>query len=72
VVILVTAEELEAGARRVYETARRAIDCVAWEDVPDWRRLRWEEAYKAAVAVREGSPRARGRTVRLARVEAVG
>lgn len=46
-----TIAELERIGRAVYTTARSGIDCEPYDDLPTWRRYRWQRAALAAVQV---------------------
>lgn len=61
-----TEQDIDAGARAVYEAARQGIVSEAWATLPDWRKWRWRQAYLAAVAVYAGQPRRPARSVRVA------
>ena len=64
-----TDDEIDAGARAVYEKARENIASDPWDALPEWRRVRWHNAYRAAVAVRERVRKRPARTIRFAPLE---
>ena len=65
----ISTAEVEEGARAVYVAARKGITCEPWDALPDWRRIRWHNAYRAAVAVREDVRVRPARTIRFAPLE---